>query len=146
MRTPLAFCSANQVALSRGRSLAEYQQVLADNAEELERLARTVNDLLFWPRPNTAKPRWLASGWMCVRRWMRCASFALLAEERDIQVQVEGALRLPVARAALRRLLNNLLSNAIRYSPPGSVVRVALDARLPGVAVNNPPAAPARSR
>ena len=55
---------------------------------------------------------------------------------------MEGALRLPVARAALRRLLNNLLSNAIRYSPPGSVVRVALDARLPGVVVDNPPAAP----
>ena len=144
MRTPLGILlGQTQVALSRGRSLAEYQQVLADNAEELERLARTVNDLLFLAKTEHSEAA-LACEWLDVRQEVDevCEFFALLAEERDIQVQVEGALRLPVARAALRRLLNNLLSNAIRYSPPGSVVRVALDARLPGVAVNNPPAAP----
>lgn len=144
MRTPLGILlGQTQVALSRGRSLAEYQQVLADNAEELERLARTVNDLLFLAKTEHSEAA-LACEWLDVRQEVDevCEFFALLAEERDIQVQVAGALRLPVARAALRRLLNNLLSNAIRYSPPGSVVRVALDARLPGVVVNNPPAAP----
>ena len=144
MRTPLGILlGQTQVALSRERSLAEYQQVLADNAEELERLTRTVNDLLFLAKTEHSDAA-LPCESLDVRQEVDevCEFFALLAEERDIQLHVAGQLHLPVARAALRRLLNNLLSNAIRYSPPGSVVRVELDAGLPGVAVNNLPASP----
>ena len=36
-----------QVALTRARSADEYREVLASNAEEYERLARMIGDMLF---------------------------------------------------------------------------------------------------
>ncbi|MDR3073421.1 MAG: HAMP domain-containing protein, partial [Deltaproteobacteria bacterium] len=48
LRTPLsAMKIQTQVALSRNRAPDEYRDILQSNAEELDRLARIVNDMLF---------------------------------------------------------------------------------------------------
>lgn len=144
MRTPLGILlGQTQVALSRERSASAYRQVLADNAEELEQLARMVNDLLFLAKAEHGdKP--LHSETLALHAEVAevCEFFAMLAEDKQITLVSSGMLTLTVDRAALRRLLNNLLSNAIRYSTPGSQVHVTLDARLPGLIVDNLPADP----
>jgi two-component system heavy metal sensor histidine kinase CusS len=51
LRTPLAnLIGGTQVALSRPRSAAEFQETLQSNLEELERLRSIVNDMLFLAR------------------------------------------------------------------------------------------------
>jgi signal transduction histidine kinase len=55
------------------------------------------------------------------------------AKQADLRMDAEIAKGLPVIRgdgARLLRIMNNLLSNAIRHTPPGG--RVALDAKLEG--------------
>ncbi len=48
LRTPVSnLLTQTQVILSKPRSIEEYKDVLASNAEELERLSRTVADMLF---------------------------------------------------------------------------------------------------
>ncbi len=55
--------------------------------------------------------------------------FETWAEEKNISVQIEAPEDLTVAadRQALKRIMANLLDNAIKYSPPGG--RVAISAR-----------------
>jgi two-component system heavy metal sensor histidine kinase CusS len=144
MRTPLGILlGQTQVALSRERSADEYRQVLADNAEELERLARMVNDLLFLAKAEHAE-NLLAFEWLDLDLEVRrvCDFFESLAEERAIRLEVSGRLRLRADRASLRRLLNNLVSNAIRYSPRGESVRLTMAPSLPGIVIDNRPSSP----
>jgi two-component system heavy metal sensor histidine kinase CusS len=48
LRTPVSnLLTQTQVMLSRARSIDEYQDVLASNAEELERMAKMIADMLF---------------------------------------------------------------------------------------------------
>lgn len=142
MRTPLGILlGQTQVALSRERSADAYRQTLADNAEELERLARMVNDLLFLAKADNAdtllqrEPLALE-----IEAQQVCDFLELLAEEKGIRLEVSGQLTLHADRSALRRLLNNLVSNAIRYSPAGETVRLLIDPSLPGLVVDNRPA------
>lgn len=144
MRTPLGILlGQTQVALSKTRTAEQYRQVLSDNAEEIERLSRMVNDLLFLAKAEhtqillTRVPLDLESEAQRV-----CDFFELLAEERGVQLVVKGHLRLAADREALRRLLNNLVSNAIRYSPPGETVYLAMAPELPGFIIDNRSATP----
>jgi len=144
MRTPLGILlGQTQVALSRERSAEEYRQVLADNAEELERLARMVNDLLFLAKAEHAE-HLISFEMLDLEAEARrvCDFFELLAEERDIRLEVSGHLRLRADPASLRRMLNNLVSNAIRYSPCGELVRLTMAPTLPGIIIDNRPLHP----
>ena len=48
LRTPVSnLLTQTQVMLSRARTVDEYQDVLASNAEELERMAKMIADMLF---------------------------------------------------------------------------------------------------
>ncbi|WP_197457393.1 heavy metal sensor histidine kinase [Crenobacter luteus] len=144
MRTPLGILlGQTQVALSRERTVAEYQRVLADNAEALEGLARTVNDLLFLAKLENAQNHLSFETLDLDAEAKRvCEFFEMLAEEKNIRLVITGTLRLEADRGALRRLFNNLISNAIRYSPPGGVVQVTMEPSLPGFVVENAPANP----
>src|SRR3546814_20894273 len=49
--------------------------------------------------------------------------FGAWAEERDVELELVGPQAcIPGDRLMIRRALSNLLSNAIRYTPPGGVV------------------------
>lgn len=144
MRTPLGILlGQTQVALSRERSAEEYRQVLADNAEELEQLVRMVNDLLFLAKVEHGESPLVRESLDLEAEAQRvCDFFEILAEERAIRLEVVGRLRLQADRAALRRMLNNLVSNAIRYSPRGESVRLTMEPSLPGIVIDNLPANP----
>ena len=53
-----------------------------------------------------------------------------LAKKRDVSVvvEVDGPVQVKAARAETERMINNLLTNSIRHSPPGGTVRVIIDA------------------
>jgi two-component system OmpR family sensor kinase len=56
--------------------------------------------------------------------------FALAAEQRQIDLATVAADRLPLVDAELgliERVLDNLIDNALRHTPPGGAVRMVLD-------------------
>lgn len=142
MRTPLGILlGQTQVALSRERSADDYRQVLADNAEELERLTKMVNDLLFLAKASNAENLLMLEPLALEAEAQRvCDFFEGLAEEKNITLRVSGRWQCMADQSGVRRLLNNLVSNAIRYSPPGETVHLTIDSRLPGLTIDNPPA------
>lgn len=144
LRTPVSnLMTQTQVVLSKPRSAGEYRDVLASNAEELDRLARMIADMLFLAQadhglivPNR-EPVDLA-------REMRALFdfYEVLAEERGIQLSLlEGEAEGTVVgdRLMLRRAMGNLLANALRHTPDSGVVRVRIgtDDRGTTLAVEN---------
>ncbi|MBY0439458.1 MAG: heavy metal sensor histidine kinase [Burkholderiales bacterium] len=131
LRTPLSnLMTQTQVGLSRARSADDYREVLANNSEELERLARMVSDMLFLAKSEhgLAQPVRDAVDLHDMARQVLSFYEALAIEQRlGLEVKVEGATVVPGDRAHLVRALANLVSNAIRHAAAGSVVQVRIE-------------------
>lgn len=129
LRTPVSnLLTQTQVMLSRARTVDEYQDVLASNAEELERMAKMIADMLFLakaendlvvPTLETVDLRSEAEG---------LASFyEAVAEENGVTLTVDGSATVSGDRLMLRRAMGNLLSNAFGHTPRGGYVRIRID-------------------
>lgn len=142
LRTPLSnLMTQAQVALSRARSAEEYREALESALEEYERLARMVSDMLFLAQADNrlVVPRREAIDLAAVVR--RLLDFhEALAEEAGVRLAMTGEARVEGDRLMLERAVANLIGNAIRHTPRGGTVEVALDADAQGVriAVDNP--------
>ncbi|SDR30220.1 two-component system, OmpR family, heavy metal sensor histidine kinase CusS [Paraburkholderia fungorum] len=124
MRTPLSnMRGAAEVALSRPRSVDEYEALLASNVEECDRLSRMIENVLFLARAE--HPQFV--------RHMRefdvgqelthiADYFEGVADEASVRVQVRGTASLTADLELFRRAVSNLLANAIRYTPPGGAI------------------------
>jgi two-component system heavy metal sensor histidine kinase CusS len=128
LRTPVSnLLTQTQVMLSRARTVDEYQDVLASNAEELERMAKMIADMLFlakadndlvMPNLETVDLRTEAEG---------LASFyEAVAEENGVTLTVDGNAAVSGDRLMLRRAIGNLLSNAFGHTPRGGFVRIRI--------------------
>lgn len=142
LRTPLNnLLLQTQVTLSRPRSAEEYQEALHSNLEELERLQRMVADMLFLARADRGM-----IGLNLERIELRpeidsvAEYFEAAAAERAQRIVVHGEGTVHADRLMLRRAVNNLLSNAVRYAPRGAALEVAIAADAEGcsIAVSNP--------
>jgi two-component system heavy metal sensor histidine kinase CusS len=134
LRTPISnLMTQTQVALARARSEDEYREVLASNAEEYERLARMVGDMLFLAQADhglvvpSREPVDLA---LQVRELFDF--FDALAEEKGLRLTLTGSGQVSGDKLMLRRALANLISNAIRHTPAGGAIRVDIESSSEG--------------
>lgn len=130
LRTPISnLMTETQVALTKVRTTDEYRKVLASNAEEYERLARMVGDMLFLAQADNGlivpnrEPVDLAAE---VRELFDF--FDALAEEKALQLSLTGSGQVSGDKLMLRRALANLISNAIRHTPMGGSICVRIEA------------------
>ncbi len=128
LRTPVSnLLTQTQVTLTKARSADEYREVLASNTEELERLSRTISDMLFLAQADhamvipTREPFDLSSETQAVLDF-----YEALASEKRIALSLAGTGSMSGDRLMLRRALSNLLSNAIRHTPEGGAIKVVL--------------------
>lgn len=126
LRTPISnLLTETQVTLTMARTNADYQDVLASNSEELQRLARMVSDMLFLAKTEhgLALPsRELISVESEVQALFDF--YEALATEKGLQLVLEGVGRIHGDRLMVRRALSNLLSNALRYATTNSAVSI----------------------
>ncbi|MBN2873095.1 MAG: heavy metal sensor histidine kinase [Halothiobacillaceae bacterium] len=121
MRTPVSnLLTQTQVALSRSRTEGEYQETLASNAEELDRLSRMIADMLFLARAENGLSLPSIEE---IRLHDEIADllefYDALADEAGVRLQASGRAVVRGNRLMLRRALSNLLSNAIRHAGQG---------------------------
>lgn len=123
-----------EVALSRTRTPEEYQQVLGSSLEELARLSRLIDGLLFIARAEDPHHA-LQSTRFAVKRELDavCDFYEALAAERHIKVECQGDAWLNGDPILFRRAVSNLLANALNYTPNEGRVRISATARADGV-------------
>jgi two-component system heavy metal sensor histidine kinase CusS len=126
-RTPVNnLLGQTQVALAQRRSAGEYEDLLASNVEELERLSRMVDSMLFLARARQEDVVPVRQALAVDEEFARMAEFFEgMAEERGIVLDCAGSGTVQADPQLLRRALANLLSNAIRHAAPGSTVTLA---------------------
>ena len=132
LRTPLAVLRGEtEVALSKTRTVEEYQQSLSLIQDEAERLSRIVEDLFILARQpiNTraALNKERVSLNDAVRECARAAQ--VLAFRKGVRLKLENdspSIALNGDEDLIKRMLLNLLDNAVKYTPAGGEISLAL--------------------
>jgi len=139
LRTPVSIMrTAADVTLSRPRTVDEYRDALALVANQTRRLARMVEDMLTLARGDAGALKAEATDFYLDELVDECVRDAtVLASERRIDVRRHGREEVAYRgdEGLLRRMLINLLDNAVRHTPPGGRVEVGLDVAGSSVAV-----------
>lgn len=124
IRTPLhTLLASNGQALNHPRSTEEYQEVLASNMEEFERLKRMAENLMFLARAEQAERALnLQTLDLPSVGGELCDYFEALADDRDLRLDNQLHGELLADQQLLQRALGNLLANAVRHADQGSVI------------------------
>jgi signal transduction histidine kinase len=136
MKTPVAIVRTEaELSLVSGRSSEELRLALASIAAESERLSHLVRDLTLLAEGQALEhpvERRLVDLNELVRDVVH--SLRLPAAERGIKVSVaaDDGAEYKGDERLLRQVLTNLLENAIKFSPPGSPVEIAVSEQRGG--------------
>ncbi|MBV6690892.1 heavy metal sensor histidine kinase [Serratia quinivorans] len=124
IRTPVgALMGQCQVALYQSRSVEEYETLLSNNMDELERISRMVENILFLARAGEGQAVLNVSRLDMAQELQRVADyFEGLAEERGITLVCAGRGQLLADAMLFQRALSNLVANAVRYADENSQI------------------------
>lgn len=141
LRTPVSnLLTQTQVTLSKVRTADQYRDILASNAEEFERLARIISDMLFLAKSDNDLAIPSREPVDMIEEVRDVIEFyEALSDEKSITLSVCGRGSVWGDRLMIRRALNNLLSNAIRHTDRGGRITIEVQS-VPGsvdVSVSN---------
>jgi two-component system, OmpR family, sensor histidine kinase QseC len=129
LRTPIAAIQVNAEAL-KARKLSPPDLELLDGLlKSNDRAARLVSQLLALTRSD-ASPELKLTDQVDLEALMQTvlATWAALAQQRGVELELTSQAGLQVAgdSESLTALVDNLVGNAVKYSPPGGTVKVEL--------------------
>jgi two-component system OmpR family sensor kinase len=140
LRNPVSVIrTASDIALSRAhREEAEYREALAMTAAQSRRLGTLVEDMLVLARADGGGYPLRPVDFFLDDVIDECTrSVAVLAAERQVGVTTSGMSEVAIRgdQELVRRLIVNLLQNAVQHSPRGGTVRVDVGREASGVRV-----------
>ncbi|WP_070398453.1 heavy metal sensor histidine kinase [Hydrogenophaga sp. PML113] len=130
LRTPLSNLLTNaQVTLAVPRGSDEYRASLEIISEELQRLGKTVSDMLYLAKTeNVATLPSVEDVDLAAEARSLIDFYEAVAEEKGVRFGLSGEERVRGDRLMIRRAIGNLLSNAVRHAPVGDTVELRIDA------------------
>lgn len=137
LRTPLAAIrSSVEVALNGERSSEEYEELMVDVIEECGALEALVNQLLLLSETEAELPAAKFERVDFNELVLKAVDmFTGVAEARGVKIRAGRVDYAAVNgnRGHLRQVLNNLLDNAVKYTPAGGEVEVEVKVDEPNV-------------
>ena len=129
LRTPISnLLTQTQVALSNRRDADTYRDILASNAEEFQRLARMVSDMLFLAKTEGGIQLPSKELFSAAQEVQALLDFyEAVADEKNVQMTLHGGGKILGDRLMFRRAVSNLLSNALRHTKTAGEVRVDIE-------------------
>ncbi len=137
LRTPITTVYAASKMLQRRQGVATRMDLLHDIEAESDRLYRLVEDLLVLTRIERDNLEILDQP-ILMGPLVRRIAIAERARNPDTTLDVEVADKLPMAAGEetyVEQIVRNLVSNAVKYGPPGGFVRVVVEPGGRGVRV-----------
>lgn len=128
LRTPISNLRTHtEVILAKKRAPEVYEENLTSNLEELNRLSSIIDGMLFLARSDNGlvvpEPVELD-----LRSVINKAFdyYEYLAEDKGIHLRVTGNASVLADSVMIDRVVSNLLSNALRYTPAGEAIDVGI--------------------
>ena len=131
LRTPLTTLrSVGEVGLRRGRTVEEYREIIGSMLEEAQRLHRLVERLLELASAEGGGKQVHREPVQLDQLAAACVQeLGLLAEHKQQQLSLTVApCRVQTDPVLLWPALQNLIDNAMKYSPAGTTIRIAVAA------------------
>ena len=130
LRTPINnLMGEAEVALTRERNSKEYASVIASSLEEYHRLAELIDSLLFLARAENADLSLQKSWFRVADELAQPLSYhELQATESEVTLSFSGDAPLFADSTLFRRAISNVVSNALKHTPPGGNVTVEVAA------------------
>jgi heavy metal sensor kinase len=129
LQTPLTVLKGEiEVALRSSRSADEYRITLQSALEEIDRMARLVEGLLFLARADAGV---LKIDWQSVELGQLVGDvrrqLGKMTSERgvELRVELEGRVLVVGDPILLRQMVQNLVQNGLKYTPAGGSVTVS---------------------
>lgn len=125
LRTPINnLMGEAEVALSHVTTEEEYRNVIGSSLEELNRIYKIIENLLFLARAENPKLA-LEKAQLNVKQEIEvmCRYYEAVADEKNIKLHCKGNAKLHANMDMFRRMIGNLISNAIKYSKYDSEVK-----------------------
>jgi heavy metal sensor kinase len=133
LRTPVTVVRTEaEVALEHERDAKEYQASLALIRDEAERLSRIVEDLFILTRQPLESPALMRESVSLDELVRECARAAqVLANRKGLRFDFPSPPEITMKGddELLKRMVLNLLDNAVKFTPAGGEIRLALSAQ-----------------
>jgi len=127
LRTPLTILRGEaEIALSRERSNDELCEVIESSMEEFGRLSHLVDNIVLIAQAEAGKLKLAAEPLEVAEEADKLLEYyEPLAEEKGITLSCQGRTRLTVDPTLFRKVLANLVSNALTITPEGGTVTIS---------------------
>jgi two-component system heavy metal sensor histidine kinase CusS len=138
LRTPIANIRGEaEVALTRSRSAEEYRAVIESTIAECQHLGHIVDNLLFLARTEAAEGQLQRTSFNGRAVIEKIAAFhELIAEEQQLTISCQGEGTFDADEMLFSRAVNNLVENAVHYTPAGGSIEISIANRGPGSEVS----------
>lgn len=143
LRTPVNNTRGEiEVALAKARSPEEYREILSSCLEELERISKITDNLLFIAKAENPATQLPKDRCILLDELRNIAEFyETAANDSNVTIQVSGepGIELVVNRTLFQRAIGNLISNALAHTPSGGRISVSgsLEAPFASIAVSD---------
>jgi signal transduction histidine kinase len=132
LRTPLAIMKSESQVLVQGNSqnINEYKQVVKSNIEEINKMTNLVEDLLLIARNESIRSKTISNEDIDLQKLIEKLISRMKSEsnKKNIIITIEGTVTSSIKGNAnnLERAIQNILQNAINYTPNGGKITVSL--------------------
>lgn len=125
LRSPITnLMVATELTLTQHCSTEDYQTVMESNLEELNRLYQIIENILFLAQAENPQPT-IQKDLLNIHDEINvmCRFYQAIADEKNIHISCEGKATVIANSTMFRRMIGNILSNALKFSFVGSEVK-----------------------